>query len=255
MAGRLEGKVCLITGTAGGQGRAAAQLFAAEGAVVVGCDTKAEQAEETVRRVRDAGGAMSSTHPLDLADSAAATCWVDEAAAAHGGIDVVYNNAASPRFASIATMTDEEWHWTIRNEIDLVFYVCRAAWPHLVARGGGTILNTASICALTSLPPTPGAFAHAAAKGAILAMTRELALEGGPHGIRANSISPGMIETPATAQQLENPAFRRDHLAAIMLSRTGRAEDVASLALYLASDESEWMTGSNVVLDGGYTAR
>jgi meso-butanediol dehydrogenase/(S,S)-butanediol dehydrogenase/diacetyl reductase len=253
--GRLHGKVALITGTAGGQGRAAAQLFAAEGAVVVGCDIKADEAEATVALVAAAGGTMTSTQPLDLGDSHAARAWVDAAAARHGGFDIVYNNAASPRFASIAAMTDEQWHWTIRNEVDLVFYVCSAAWRHLVARGGGSILNTASISGLSSLPPTPGAFAHAAAKGAIIAMTRELALEGGPHAIRVNSLSPGMIETPATAEQLRDPAFREQHLAAIMLSRTGRPEDVAQLALYLASDESDWVTGSNFVIDGGYTAR
>lgn len=234
---RLRGKVALITGTAGGQGLAAAELFAREGATVVGCDI---QDPET---------------PVDLGDPAQARGWVNAAAERHGGIDVVYNNAAFARFASIATMSDEDWRFSIRNELDPVFYVTSAAWPHLVARGGGSIINTGSISGMSAVPATPGDFAHAAMKGAVIAMTRELALEGGPHGIRVNAISPGMIESPATAGQLRDPAFRNNHLAAIMLGRTGRPEDVAQVALFLASDDSAWVTGANYVVDGGFTAR
>jgi NAD(P)-dependent dehydrogenase (short-subunit alcohol dehydrogenase family) len=255
MAGRLTGKVALITGTAGGQGRAAAILFAREGATVVGCDVKEEDARETVELVRAEGGAIESSQPVDLGDPAEARGWVDDAAARHGGFDVLYNNAAAPKFASIADMTHDDWHFTIRNELHLIFYVTSAAWPHLVARGRGSIINTGSISGMSSNPSTPGSFAHAAAKGAVIAMTRELALEGAAHGIRVNSISPGMVESPATAEQLEDPDFRTNHLAAIMLLRTGRPEDVASAALYLASDESSWVTGSNLVVDGGYMSR
>ena len=160
-------------------------------------------------------------------------------ARAHGGFDVLYNNASSPRFASIAAMTDEQWHHTIRNELDLIFYACSAAWPHLVARGGGSIINTGSISGMSSLPPTPGNFAHAATKGAVIALTRELALEGGPHGIRANAISPGIIDTPATAPALASPSFRENHLASLMLARIGTPGDVAAAALFLASDDIE----------------
>jgi NAD(P)-dependent dehydrogenase (short-subunit alcohol dehydrogenase family) len=255
VAGRLQGKVALITGTGGGQGRAAAVQLAREGAIVVGCDVKDDGALETVEIVRAEGGTIESMQPVDLGDPAQARRWVADAVELHGGFDVLYNNAAAPKFASIAEMSDEDWHFTIRNEVDLVFYVTSAAWPYLIARGGGSIINTTSISAMSSNPSTPGSFAHAAAKGAVLAMTRELALEGAPHNIRANSISPAMVESPATAEQLEDPSFRQNHLASIMLSRTGRPEDVAHAAVYLASDESEWVTGSNLVVDGGYTAR
>jgi NAD(P)-dependent dehydrogenase (short-subunit alcohol dehydrogenase family) len=253
--GRLAGKVALITGTAGGQGRAAAQLFAAEGATVVGCDVKAAEAEETVELVRAAGGTMTSTAPVDLGDSKTARAWVTAAAEQYGGFDILYNNAAAPKFVPIAQLSDEDWHFTIRNELDLIFYVVSEAWKHLVARGGGSIINTGSISGMSSLRQTPGNFAHAATKGAVIALTRELASEGGEHNIRVNSISPGMVESPATARQLEVPGFRQAHLDAIMLSRTGTPEDIALLALYLASDESAWVTGANFVIDGGFMAR
>ena len=254
-SGRLAGKVALITGTAGGQGRAAALLFAAEGARVVGCDVKQAEADETVALVRAAGGEMTSMAPVDLGDSQAARAWVNAAAECFGGFDILYNNAASARFVPIAELSDEDWHYTIRNELDLVFYVVSEAWPHLLARGGGSIINTGSISGMSSLRQTPGNFAHSATKGAVIALTRELASEGGAHKIRVNSISPGMVESPATAKQLELPGFRQAHLDAIMLARTGRPEDIAQLALYLASDESDWVTGANIVIDGGFMAR
>ncbi len=171
MGDRLRGKVALITGTGGGQGRAAALLFASEGATIAGCDLKVEGSEETLELVKRAGGTMTSTHPVDLGDSAAARAWIDEAAAEHGGFDILYNNAAGPRFAPVAEMSDEVWRATLRNELDLVFYTCRAAWPYLVHRGGGAIVNTASIAGWSAFVGTSGGFAHAATKGAVIAMT------------------------------------------------------------------------------------
>jgi meso-butanediol dehydrogenase/(S,S)-butanediol dehydrogenase/diacetyl reductase len=249
----LEGKIAFITGTSGGQGRAAALAFAAQGAIVVGCDLTAGT-HETEELVRASNGQMHSTSGVDLGDPDQARRWVDEGVAEHGGIDVLYNNASAARFGSIATMSDDDWRGCLRNELDLVFYSCRAAWPHLVARGGGSIINTASVVAVSAMVQTPGCFAHAAAKGAVVAMTRELAVEGGAVGIRANCISPGIIESPATAGILEKPVIRDGHLSAVMIKRIGQPEDVASAALYLASDASSWVTGTNMIVDGGFTA-
>lgn len=252
--GRLDGKVALITGTAGGQGRAAAELFASEGAHVIGCDVKAEGAAETVERVLAAGGRMDSEAPVDLGDSATARAWVADAARIGGGIDILYNNASAARFGSIGELSDEDWHATIRNEVDLIFYVCSAAWKHLID-GGGSIINTGSISGVSATAATPGSFAHAAAKGAVISLTRELALEGGPHRVRANSISPGLIASAATAQMLEDEKFLNGHLDSMMLARPGEVTDVAAMALFLASDESAWVTGANFMVDGGFLAR
>jgi NAD(P)-dependent dehydrogenase (short-subunit alcohol dehydrogenase family) len=132
VTGRLDGKVALITGTAGGQGRAAALPFAAEGATVAGCDVSAGGAAETVELVRAAGGRMDSTHPLDLADEDGVTAWVDAAAERHGGINILYNNAGATRVAPITGSTFADWSFTIRNELDIVFLVTTHTWPHLV---------------------------------------------------------------------------------------------------------------------------
>ena len=254
MSGRLDGKVALITGTAGGQGRAAALLFAAEGATVVCTDVNADGAAETVGMVRAAGGSMDSTHPLDLADEDGVRAWVDGAAERHGGIDVLYNNAGATRFSPVAETSYADWSFVVRNELDIVFLATRAAWPHLVARGGGSVLLVGSTAGITGSMTNPR-IAHTAAKGGVVAMTRQLAAEGAPHGIRANCVSPGMIRTPATQGDLLAPDSPMRTIArAIPLGRIGTPEEVARCALFLASDEASYVTGANLVVDGGWSA-
>jgi NAD(P)-dependent dehydrogenase (short-subunit alcohol dehydrogenase family) len=249
--GRLDGKAALITGTAGGMGRAAALLFAAEGARVAGCDLKEEEAAGTVALVREAGGEMISSAPVDLGDEGAAREWVDGAAAALGGIDVLFNNASSTRVGPFAELTSDDWHYTIRNELDLVYHVTSAAWPHLVARSGGAIVNTSSMSAFRGAAFQQQA-AHAAAKGGVLALTWQLAAAGAPHRIRANAIVPGLIRTPQTEFLYADPDGPGHRLArANPLGRAGYPEDVARLALFLASDESSYVNATAIPIDGG----
>jgi NAD(P)-dependent dehydrogenase (short-subunit alcohol dehydrogenase family) len=250
--GRLDDKVVLITGTGRGQGRAAAQLFCTEGARVVGCDLDAPANAETVSTITASGGHIVGMAPVDLGDSAQARQWVHDAAAVHGRIDVLFNNAAAPRFAAIDDLTDDDWHSTIRNELDLIFYVTQAAWQY-VSASSGTIVNTASVQAHIGIPPN-GGLAHAAAKGGVVAMTRQLAAEGAPLGIRANSISPGTVGTPANAHIFDSDETRQEVLAPLLIKRLGQARDIATLALYLASDESSYVSGADFIIDGGLTA-
>ena len=249
--GRLDHKVALITGTAGGQGAAAARLFAAEGASVVGCDLDADRALAVAAEVRAAGGDMHCTAPVDLADPQAAAAWVSEAAERYGGIDILYNNASAPRVGPFAELSWEDWRFTLHNELDLIFTVTSSAWPHLVARGGGIVINTASVAAhrgATFIEQT----GHGAAKGGVLAMTRHLAASGAAHGIRANSISPGLIVTPQIEPFLDEPGHPvHEMLHSHPLGRLGRAEDVARVALFLASEDAAYLNAVDIIVDGG----
>jgi NAD(P)-dependent dehydrogenase (short-subunit alcohol dehydrogenase family) len=248
---RLTGKVALITGTGVGMGRAAALRFAVEGAMVVGCDLNRETSAETVRLVHQAGGEMSATAPVDLSSFQATRAWVDEAAATHGGIDVLYNNASLPVVGPWDELTVDDWHAGIRNELDLVFYACKVVWPHLVARGGGSIINVASIAAIRGAAFFQQA-AHGAAKGGVLSFTYHLAAAGGPHRIRANAILPGLIRTPSTEFLFSSTDAPGSMLAAANpLGRVGEADDVAKLAAFLASDDSWYINAAAIPVDGG----
>ena len=251
MTRRLEGKVALISGTGGGQGRAAALRFAADGAIVVGCDVSGAADAETARLVTEAGGIMT-TMVCDLGDPAEAQAWIDRAVSDHSRIDVVYNNASAARFGSIADLSIEDWRFTIRNELDLVFLTTKFAWPHLAKRGGA-IVNVASTAGWQGSRGN-GTIAHNATKGGVIAMTRQMALEGAPLGIRANSISPGFIITPGTRAFAENPAVRAQLTNSIPLGRPGEPEDVVGMAAFLASDEAAFITGTDIIIDGGTTA-
>lgn len=253
MSGRLAGKVALVTGTGGGIGRATAQVLAREGAHVVGCDLDPEASAETVRLVRDTGGRMDDIAPVDLASAEGAAAYVDEAVRLAGAVDILVNNASAIRFGAIDELSVDDWAFTIRNELDIVYYAIRAAWPHLRERGG-------SIVNLGSISGSRGAFfmpqnAHGAAKGGVLALTCQLAVEGGPLGIRVNAVSPAMTETPHTAPMLRDPdGPAADIVARIPLRKWGQPEDIAHAILFLASDEAGHVTGVNLPVDGGTAA-
>ena len=251
MTGRLAGKTALITGTGGGQGRAAALLFAREGARIVGCDVKVEGAAETLKMVRDAGGEMVSLAPLDLTDEAEVARWIAFAVEAYGGFDILYNNASAPRFGAVETFSRVDWDYTLANEVTLIFLAVKHAVPHLRARGGGVILNTASSVGLDGARASPGGGAHAAAKGAVIALSNHLVGELAGFNIRVNTITPGVVDTPALAASTAIPEVRDRMTAGLAVPRMGRAEEIAYAALYLASDEAGFTTGANIVVDGG----
>jgi NAD(P)-dependent dehydrogenase (short-subunit alcohol dehydrogenase family) len=241
MSNRLSGKVCIITGTGGSMGREAALTFAREGALVVGCGLELADAEATVEAVRTAAGTIVSLQPCDLSKPADCQSLVDLAVRSFGRSDVLFNNAAMAYFNWLEDISDEEWDRNRRHEADLVFYLTRAAWPYLKA-SRGVVVNTAS---------NLGSLAHTTAKAGIIGMTRQLAMEGRDHGIRANSISPGVIETNQTREQLKDPEWAGYMLGKTLLGRLGRPEEVARVALFLASDDSSYVTGVDIVVDGG----
>lgn len=249
---RLTGKVALISGTGGGQGRAAALRFAREGAIVVGCDLFVEGHQETQRLMREEGLSLYGSAPVDLGDPKQAQAWIEGAVAEHGQIDILYNNASAAKFAPIAEMSIEDWRYTMRNEIDLIFYTTKYAWKYLAERKG-VVINISSTAAWGG-SKIAGIAAHAAAKGAVVSFTRQLAVEGASVGIRAVSISPGFVATPGTRAFMENPAARKALLDGVLMDRPGEPEEVVAMALFVASDEASFMTGSDIVIDGGLLA-
>jgi len=250
----LDGKVALITGTAGGQGRVAALAFTREGAKVVGCDINAGGNRDTVDLARQAGGEMTGIAPVDLTSPREAQRLVEDAAAAYDGLDIVYNNAAIQYFGPMPDFSVEDWRKTIAGELDLPFFVSKYAWPHLVRRGGGVIVNIASVAGLIAgrVPPM---VAHCAANAGVVAMTRQFALEGAPHRIRAVAISPGPILTPASDRDLgDDQAMRAAITDKTLLKRFGEPAEVVELAAFLASDRAAYITGADFPVDGGSSA-
>lgn len=250
MKDRFRSKTVIVTGAAGGIGRETAIRFAKEGALVFGCDLNADALAETSKLVSAAGGNME-TAAFDLSDADATKDWIDGLQSATGQVDILVNNASAAKFGAIDQLSIDDWRFTISNELDTVFFATRAAWPHL-KRDGGVVINIASIAGWHASSAV-GNSAHAAAKGGIIALTRQLAIEGAPHKIRAVSVSPGFISTPGTKFIVENDQAREALSAKIPAGRPGEAADVASFILFAASNEASYLTGTDIVVDGGLT--
>jgi NAD(P)-dependent dehydrogenase (short-subunit alcohol dehydrogenase family) len=255
LSNRLQGKIAVVTGIGSGIGAGCALMFARHGAGVLGCDIDADAAARVVALAQEEGLPVHSVHPCDMSIPADVDRLMHSAVERFGGIDILLNAAAFGAFAWIQEMDyQQQWKRTLIGELDVVFLACKAAWPHMIARGGGAIINFASANAHVALPGSP-ALAHCAGKGGVLAMTRQLAMEGAPHGIRANTISPALVVTSATQPVLDKvPGFRETVMEKLMIKRLGQPEDIGWCATYLASDESTWVTAADFRIDGGSTA-
>jgi len=250
---RLRGKVALITGAASGMGRTAAKLFAAEGAKVVIADVTARTGEEAAQEITSAGGEAVFVR-ADVSKAADAELMIRSTMERFGGLHVLYNNAGifHPEDGGTVETTEQTWDRVIDINLKGVWLGCKYGIPALLRSGGGSIINVASFVALVGAA-TPQ-IAYTASKGAVLAMTREIAVEYARKGIRANALCPGPIETPMLAELLSDPQRRARRLVHIPIGRFGQPEEVARAALWLASDESSLMTGASLVVDGGITA-
>ena len=247
---RLADKTALITGAGSGMGRLAAQVFAREGARVVAVDVVEAAVRETAEVVECAGGSIIGVR-ADVTSSEDVRRAVEEGVRAFGRLDVLYNNAGifPDEDGSVVELDEEVYERVLDVNLRGVYLCCKYGVPELIRAGGGSIINIASFVAL--LGCTVPQDAYTASKGAVLSLTRSLAVQYGKHNVRANAICPGPIETPMLRELLREPAERDKRLNRIPLGRFGRAEDVVYAALYLASDESSWTTGTTFVVDGG----
>jgi len=250
---RLSGKVAFITGAGLGMGREAAVLFAAHGARVGVADLNKAAAEETVTLIQKAGGQALATVG-DVALEADVARMIQDTVARFGALHVLYNNAGvlwKDRDRSVLETDDGWWERVMAINLKSVFWVTKYGIPHLRAAGGGSIVNVGSVSALAGF--TRAQDAYTAAKGALISLTKSLAIQFGRDRIRCNIIHPGIVDTPLQAPYLTD-AIRKEFECGIPLGRIAQPREIAFAALYLASDESAFMTGSELVIDGGFLA-
>jgi NAD(P)-dependent dehydrogenase (short-subunit alcohol dehydrogenase family) len=253
---RLANKVVMITGSGSGQGRAAACLFAREGARVVVSDVNRTGGEETVRMVRDAGG-EAVFQAADVSRAADVEELIRTAVRSYDGLHVLYNNAAiwsGRSLDNFVTELDEDgWDRIIDVNLKGVYLCCKYGIPALIDSGGGSVINTASVAGLAG--SRNRSHAYSASKGGVIALTRAMAVAYARHGVRVNAICPGGVDTPMIASMIDTDERQQRFASAHPLGRMGTPEDIAYFALYLASDESSWVTGGVFPIDGGFSAQ
>lgn len=250
MAGRLQDKVALITGAGSGIGRATAERFAEEGAHVVAADLKADTAQATA----DAIGGDAFGVGIDVTDRASIAAVVEETVSRFGGLDVLVCNAGVTIVGSVMDLDEEQWDKELDTNLKSVFLCAKEAWDHLAARGGGSILSTASMAGQWAIPADA---AYCASKAGLIMLTKCMALDGAKQNIRANCVCPGFTNTPMIDgyfdAQDDPEASRRFAIGLHPLGRMGEPVDHANAFVYLASDEAAWVTGLELNVDGGIT--
>jgi NAD(P)-dependent dehydrogenase (short-subunit alcohol dehydrogenase family) len=247
----LHNKVAIITGGGSGIGEATALLFAAEGAQVVVADIRLHAAHATATTITASGGTAVAVH-ADVTQAHDVQAMIQTAVHTYGGIDILFNNAGIGVQGNAVELSEEMWDRVMALNLTGVFLGCKYAIPEMIKRGGGSIINTASIMGLVggSLSAV-----YPATKGGVVLLTKNAALDYAQHNIRVNCICPGHIETPLLQRLLDNPTQQEQLLRQYPMGRLGQAREIAQGVLFLASDEASFVTGSTLVLDGGYTAR
>ena len=252
---KLSGRISIVTGAAQGIGAAITREFAKEGAIVAALDRKAEVGK-VCEEIGQAGG-KASAHVLDITDQEAYRSCVEQVASKFGRIDTLVNNAAVCRAGDILSDTLEQWREVQKVNLEAVYWGCKLVAPHMARQREGRIVTIASIQAMAT---DGGAGSYVAAKGALVSFTKSLAVELAPHGILANAIAPGFIHTPMSmvngVDETETELFKQWHIGRrkVPLGRVGQPEEVARVAVFLASDDSSYVTGHTLVVDGGLTS-